>query len=322
LAQTIGQLAALDLKMHNFVEANELEHQVLDIDEKKLGPDHPETAIALMNLGYLYESMGMLSKSESFYEQALAIRQRALGHENPSISASLNNLASLYLKMDNAGKAAATFQQALDIDQKVLGSDHPTTEIHMGNLAITYLDLQKTNEALHYADLAEEAQLKILDNILSFASEKQRLGFESQSSPYSVFAALNDAHRLALAIFRHKGVVLDSLLEDRLVAEASQNAEDRALIEQLGPAKKQLTELIMQAPKDTDAESLKTRAARRAELSRQVEQLEGALAKKVAGLGHARRALTVTLEQVQKTIPQHTILVEFIQFGFIRKVCT
>jgi ribosomal protein S16 len=67
-------------------------------------------------------------------------------------------------------------------------------------------------------------------------------------------------------------------LEDRIVAEASRNPEDRALIERLGPAKQQLTQLLITVPKDLKTETLKSRAETRAKLSRQVEQLEGALA--------------------------------------------
>ena len=121
-------------------------------------------------------------------------------------------------------------------------------------------------------------------------------------SPY--YASLN----------RHKGVVLDSLLEDHVVTQASQDPANHLLIEQLGPAKRQFTQFLMTTPKDLNPDAIQTRAETREKLSLQVEQLESALAKNVAGFGHARRALTVTVSQVQKAIPPHAVLLEFIHY--------
>jgi hypothetical protein len=39
----------------------------------------------------------------------------------------------------------------------------------------------------------------MLDNILSFTSEQERLNYEVQNDPYILFASLNDAPRVALA---------------------------------------------------------------------------------------------------------------------------
>jgi tetratricopeptide (TPR) repeat protein len=314
LAKTLGKLAALYEKTGNFAQADLMDQRVLEIDEKSLGPNHPETAVAMMNLGVLYEQMGDLPRAETFDKQALAIQEKVLGPEHPDLSANFNNLASVYNRMGEYTNAEPLFLHALDIDDRILAPDNPNRAMHLANLATTYFDLQKTNESLEFADKAEQSSLGMLDNILSFTSEQERLNYEVQNDPYILFASLNNAPRVALAILRHKGVVLDSLLEDRIVAEASQNPEDRALIERLGPAKQQLTQLLMTVPKDLKPETLKNRAEMRDKLSRQVEQLEGALAQKVLGFGHARRALTVTVEEVQKAIPLQTVLVEFIRY--------
>lgn len=314
LAKTLGKLAVLYEKTGNFAQADLMDQRVLKIDEKSLGPEHPATAAAMLNLGTLYVRMGDLPKAESFDKRALAIQEKVLGPEHPDLAAGLNNLASVYTEMGEYTNAEPLVLHALDIDDRVLAPDNPKRAMYLANLATTYFDLQKTNESLEFADKAEQSSLGMLNNILSFTSEQERLNYEVQNDPYILFASLNDAPRVALTILRHKGVVLDSLLEDRIVAAASQNPEDRALIEQLGPAKQQLTQLLMTMPKDLKPETLKSRAEMRDKLSRQVEQLEGALAQKVSGFGHARRALTVTVDEVQKAIPPQTALVEFIHY--------
>ena len=49
-------------------------------------------------------------------------------------------------------------------------------------------------------------------------------------------------------------------------------------------------------------------------LEREVEKIEGQLAQHVAGLGQARHALGVRLEQVQSTIPNDGVLIEYLRY--------
>jgi len=314
LAITLGKLGSLYCKTGNFAQAESVDQRILKLDEKTLGPNHPNTAAAMLNLGALYLQMGDLAQAKSFDQQALAIQEKSLGPENPDLMTGYNNLASVYFKQCEYTNAEPLFLHVLKIEDKNLAPDDPKRAESLGNLATLYFDLKRTNESLIFADKAEQSRLGMLDNILSFTSEQERLNFEAQNDPYVLFASLNDAPRVALTVLRHKGVVLDSLLEDRIVAEASQNPEDRALIEKLGPAKQRLTQLLMTIPKVLSPEALKARAEMRDHLLRQVEQLEGTLAQKVAGFGHARRALTVTVEDVEKAIPPQTALVEFIRY--------
>ncbi len=313
-ANTIGKLAGLYEKKGNYAQAILLGERVLSIDEKTLGPEHPTTAIALHNVSGLYLQLGNYSQAESYAKRDVNIQEKVLAPDHPLIAASLHNLASVYLKMGNFTTSKLYMQRAAEIDEAILGPNNPATAICLGDLAVVNFDLQKTNEALLYADKAERAQLAILDNILSFTSEQHRLNYEAQHDPYVLFASLNNARRIALAILRHKGVVLDSLLEDQIVAQANQNPENRKLIEQLGPAKQRLTQLLMADAKDLKPDTLKSRDARRDQLTRQVERLEGDLAQKVAGFGHSRRALKVTVEQVQKAISPQAVLLEFIRY--------
>jgi hypothetical protein len=79
------------------------------------------------------------------------------------------------------------------------------------------------NEALRLGAQARRGEEKTLSNILSFTSEQQRLAFQKTIYPYTLPATLGSAPELAEIVLRQKGVVLDSLLEDRLVAEASKD---------------------------------------------------------------------------------------------------
>ena len=126
-------------------------------------------------------------------------------------------------------------------------------------------------------------------------------------NPYSLFPFLKETETdLAAAVLRYKGVVLDSIIEDRLLAQVAQGTEDQKLVEQLNGYKQRLGQLLLQTSKN----SPQNIRALVHQLEGEVEQIEGKLARHAAGLGRARRALGVTVEQVQAALPQDTPLVE------------
>ena len=99
------------------------------------------------------------------------------------------------------------------------------------------------------------------------------------------------------------------------MAQASKRPEDRALIDRLRAAKQRLTQLLLEVPKDVSPEARARREKERDKLASEVEQLEGTLARHVSGLGRARRALSVTVEQVQKAVPKQAVLLELLRYS-------
>jgi CHAT domain-containing protein/Flp pilus assembly protein TadD len=290
--------------------------QSLHLREKTLGPEHPSTATSLNNLAELYDKMGDYPKAEPLLQRALKIYEKALGPDHPYTLSSLTNLAELYYVMGNYAEAEPLLQRALKIREKVLGPEHPGTANSLNNLAFLYIGMGDPKEALRFAVQARHALEKNLSDILSFTSEQQRLAFQKTTWPYNLPATLGNAPELAETVLRQKGVVLDSLLEDRLVAEASSDPKQREIIEQLRAAKQRLTKLLMEVPKDLSEQARQQRAAEKEKLSAEVEQLEGGLAREVAGLGKARRALSVTVAQVQSGMPRQAALIELLRYGF------
>jgi CHAT domain-containing protein len=154
--------------------------------------------------------------------------------------------------------------------------------------------------------------LELLSKIYSFTSEKERLAYLGVFHPYAFFPILRGTEAdLAAAVLRYKGVVLDSIVEDRLLAEASQVSADQKLVEELNLDKRQLGRLLLQP-----SQYLSTEIFQRIEaLEEEVEKIESELAQHVAGLGHARRALGVSLEQVQSAIPEDAALIEYLRYS-------
>ena len=311
-AESRGSVAGLYQDMGEYAKAEPLFQEALRIGQKVLGKEHPDTAVFLNNLAGLYQDMGEYAKAEPLYQEARQICQKVLGPEHPDTATSLNNLAELYKHMGEYAKAEPLLQEALRIRQKVLGPEHPDTAASLNNLAYFEFDLGRIDEATALARQASAAELRILSKIFSFTSEQQRLAYLDIFDPYSLFPVLKGTETdLAKAVLRYKGVVLDSIVEDRLLAEASQGSEDQKLVEQLNLNKNQLGQLLLQPAQKLSAETNHRIEA----LEGEVEKIESQLAQHVAGLGQARHALGVRLEQVQPTIPDDGALIEYLRYS-------
>src|SRR5262249_12143875 len=222
----------------NYGKAAPLYERALAIRQKVFGEQHPDTATSLNNLANLYQSMGDYAKAKPLYERALKIWEKVLGPEQPRTALSLNNLAGLYLDIGDYAKAEPLFERSLTILEKVLGSEHLWTALSLNNLARLELDMTKIGEARALALRSEKPQLKILSNILSFCSESRRLAYQNTLAPYTLFAAIDGSDsELASACLRYKGLVLDSIIEDRVLAERSENKEDHNLVRRLNTEK-------------------------------------------------------------------------------------
>jgi CHAT domain-containing protein len=314
-ATALTALANLYAGIGNYPQAEPFYLRALKIREKALGRENPITAVTLDALGAVYLRTGDYAQAEPLFQRSLSIREKVYGPENQNTAATLNSLGNLYDQIGDYAKAEPLYQRALNISENVLGADHPDTEKNLENLGLLFIDLGEATQATAMAEQAERARLSGLANVFSFTSERERLEYETKSTPYSLFASLSDAPQLTLAILRHKGVVLDSILEDRRIAEAGQNPEDRALIDQIEPAKQRLTQLFLEVPKDLSSQGLEKRSEEREKLSGEVERLEGTLARRGVRVGQTRSALAVTVEQVQAAIPGQGVLVELLRYN-------
>jgi CHAT domain-containing protein len=95
------------------------------------------------------------------------------------------------------------------------------------------------------------------------------------------------------------------------LAEAGQSKEAPEMLQKLGVDKQRLGQLLLETPKlsaDQNAKQIQ-------QLEKEVEQIEGKLARHVAGLGRPRRALAVTVEKVQAAIPAEGALIEYVRYG-------
>jgi serine/threonine protein kinase/Tfp pilus assembly protein PilF len=113
----------------------------------RLGPDHPETIIALDALASLFQDQGRLDQAEPLFRQCLESRRRTRGPEHSDSLQSLNNLALVLQQRGGSSQAETLFRQCLDGYRRALGPEHDETLVAMQNLGNLYSEMGRNTEA-------------------------------------------------------------------------------------------------------------------------------------------------------------------------------
>jgi nucleoside phosphorylase len=128
-------------------EVERIAQQSLIIREQQLGPEHPDVAISLNNLAYVYCMRAEYEKAEPLYRRALNIQEQQLGSEHLDVARSLNNLADLYSNQRKYEKAEPLYRRALNIQEQQLGSEHLDVARSLKYLAVLYSNQRKYEKA-------------------------------------------------------------------------------------------------------------------------------------------------------------------------------
>jgi len=97
--------------------------RALAVDEKALGPTHPDVARDLSNLATLYAAAGRYLEAEQLMRRALAIDGQRFGQNSAKVAGDLFGLAELYTKMGRSADAEPLYKRAKEISAN-LGSKY------------------------------------------------------------------------------------------------------------------------------------------------------------------------------------------------------
>ena len=121
--------------------------QVLQVREKALGVEHPDTLSSVRDLASILQDQGKLMEAEKMYRRALQGREKILGVESPSTLSSVRDLASILRDQGKLVEAEKMYQRALHVKEKAWGLEHPFTLDTGDKLGNMYRDQGKMNEA-------------------------------------------------------------------------------------------------------------------------------------------------------------------------------
>jgi tetratricopeptide (TPR) repeat protein len=118
-----------------------------DLAEAALGPDDPEVATYINNLGYVLHDLGDLAGARAAFERALRIAEASFGPDHPKVALRVNNLALVLQALGELPGARAAIERSLRIAEANLGPDHPGVAATVNNLGLVLRDLGELADA-------------------------------------------------------------------------------------------------------------------------------------------------------------------------------
>lgn len=217
----------------------------LRIRENELGPDHPEVAIALNNLGTILEAVGRYGEAEAAFVRALRILRSERGGEETRLATTLSNLGGVLVATQAFDRAEVVLEEAVRILRARRSDDDPDLAVALNNLAAAYVsngDLDRaepiyrrviaTLERIRGADDPEVATaLGNLAQLLQRRGDARgALPFAQRSLEIRVNALGADHPETALALNNLAALIArtgDTERAERLLVRATQSFERR-----------------------------------------------------------------------------------------------
>jgi len=101
----------------NLPAVEPLLRQAVAIWEKVLGPEHPNVARSLGNLGTTLNEERKWSEAEPLFRRAVAIEEKALGPQHPALGLPLQGLAQIAVAKGKTSEAEALYRRILELYQ-------------------------------------------------------------------------------------------------------------------------------------------------------------------------------------------------------------
>lgn len=285
--------------------------------EKLFGPDHFHLASSYTHLGRVAYNAGDDAKAEAMFQRALFLAEKGLGQNYPTkITGYLNDLAAVYCTTGDYAKGEALYQRALIVHEQTASMGMPAVQGSLFGLARCSAAQGRAVEAVKLQSQASELEEHYIALNLAAGSEREKLAFLTNlSARFSRNISLHtqlaphDAAALDLAvttILQRKGRAQDAMSASLSALRQRFSAEDQKLLDQLNDVTSRLANIVVAAPqKLTPAERL----AQIKTLEEEREGLEAEIGHRSAGF--YERAQPVTLDRVQRAIPENAALIEF-----------
>jgi hypothetical protein len=111
--------------------------EVLVVQRRTLGPEHPDTSTTVASLANTLARQGKYGEAETMLREVLAIKRRLFGPEHPETLATAGDLAITLKSQGEHTEAETLNRETLVIERRVLGAEHLATLTTATNLAST-----------------------------------------------------------------------------------------------------------------------------------------------------------------------------------------
>ncbi len=109
--------------------------ELLDVQRRVLGPEHPGTLATMNNLASSLIGHGKHAEARQMQHELLDVMRRVLGPEHPLTLTTISNFGFSLRRKGKHAEAEQMFHELLDVRRRVLGPEHPDTLATVRNLA-------------------------------------------------------------------------------------------------------------------------------------------------------------------------------------------
>ena len=310
-ATNLNNLASLYDELGSFEKANELYLKCLNIREEVLGDKHPAYANVLDNLAGNYLNLGKFEKAEELYVKSKTIR-KLLGEDHPEYAFSLNNLAAFNSSIGNYPNAETDYKHALKIlKDNSIGYDNLGPLLN--NLSSLYRKMGKPNQAEEFAFQGiRQARSHFQSNTIVL-SENQQFAFGNrlrQALDWYISISLESdkfKQKAAAEILTWKG---SASMHQRRIRLAADDPEISQQLFSLQSTVRALANLARLNDKEaTQSLNLPTRMDKLLKIKNRIE----------AELSEKVQPVEVKIQEIQDSIPQGCVLIDFLKFVHTRQ---
>ncbi len=147
LAYSLLVLGKCCIQRGDYVGAEPLYRQALEIYEKVWGPEHKDVAFSLSGLAKCNLQCGKYTEAQLLYKRVISIYEKILPADDEEIGNMLENLAQCYVCQRDYVKAAPLYQRCLEIFEKVHGPEHEYVASNLFALARCYDEQNEDKKA-------------------------------------------------------------------------------------------------------------------------------------------------------------------------------
>jgi CHAT domain-containing protein len=311
-----------DLARNDRLEARTMLDYVRSVDLEQYGPNHPIVAEDHGNWSSILAEEGDWEGAEREVRRARYIFEKVCPHKTIKIAGELRGLAAILGAQGKAPEETLDlYQRALAIDECELGPNHPDVGIGLFDLAIAHVRNDDPEEALNLIVRACRIDDRIIGQVFSMSSERQRLAYlHTYQERFGIALSLVSQYLYASSTAMRHG--FDLVLRRKAVgAEALGMQRDTVLggkYPSLKPKLEELTTLRWQIAQQTlgrsESSELQQSQQVLVKLNDQRDRLEAELARQIPEMNLAQRLQAIDRQVAALALPKDAVLLEFTHF--------
>jgi len=286
----------------NFTQALAIQQKILDFEQANPGTDSGNSATTQRAIAMLHSKMGEHQKA---IDLLLPLVSSNSSNDQAGRILTLNNLGMAYEGKSDFAEAIKYLDKSLEIGKDINGPTHPITIQTLANIAS--LSAKMGNEsrarsaAMQWVAALEDRRVSVFN-----LSEGERLLWVNQNFNFGIPLLCLKPNQIADIILKWKGVVLDSVLEDRAIYRRISTTEGGPqLVEKIQNKKNQVAALL--AEKNFDRKKFE-------EIQRSVELMETSIASQAMADGRVRNFSLVTHDQIIDCLPKSAAVIDFVSY--------